>query len=71
MEPELPKGVLAYREYEVDLPDGTRGAIALTLDDLYDANSIARDMQRRGAKAYGTIYLTESRRPQSTRSFGF
>jgi hypothetical protein len=59
MERELPKGVLAYREYAVELPDGTRAGIALTLDDIHDANSIARNLQRRGAREYGTVYLAD------------
>jgi hypothetical protein len=58
-QPELPEGVLAYQEYDVDLPDGARGCIAFTLDDLFASTHAAREIQRGGGKAFGIIAMRD------------
>lgn len=52
-------GRLATREYEVTLPDGTRGKLAFALCDLAKDNALAQHARRRQAVAYGLLSFAE------------
>ena len=55
-EPELPDGVLDYREYFFEF-DGQEGGIAFTLDDLEGDTEAARYARGFGADAFGMVFL--------------
>jgi hypothetical protein len=48
-------GRLATREYEVTLPDGSKGKLAFALCDLSRDNALARHARKRGAVAFGLL----------------
>jgi hypothetical protein len=55
----LPEGALAYREYQIVMPDGTRATVAVTLGDRI-VPSISREFARRsGATFYGLIAVLD------------
>jgi hypothetical protein len=56
MEPELPPGMLAYREYLFDV-GGKEARIALTLEDINGETKPAKDARKFGATAYGMMML--------------
>ncbi|HEY6980599.1 hypothetical protein [Reyranella sp.] len=56
---DLPDGAIAYREYEVPMPDGTTANLAFTLGDM-TADSIPAEFARRqGALAYGLVSVID------------
>ncbi len=48
-------GRLATREYEVALPDGTKGKLAFALCDLSRENALARHAKKREAVGFGLL----------------
>jgi len=48
-------GRLATREYDVTLPDGTKGKLAFALCDLVGDNALAQHARRRQAAAFGLL----------------
>lgn len=48
-------GRLATREYDVALPDGTKGRLAFALCDLLRDNALAKHARRRQAVAFGLL----------------
>jgi hypothetical protein len=46
---------LATREYDVTLPDGSRGKLALALCDLAQENALARHARKREAVGFGLV----------------
>jgi hypothetical protein len=52
-------GRLATREYDVTLPDGTKGTLAFALCDLAKDNALAQHARRRQAVAFGLLSFTE------------
>ncbi|MGQ3298663.1 hypothetical protein [Reyranella sp.] len=52
-------GRLATREYDVTLPDGTRGRLAFALCDLTRDNALAQHARRRKAVAFGLLSFAE------------
>ena len=48
-------GRLATREYEVSLPDGSKGKLAFALCDLAHENALARHARKREAVAFGLL----------------
>jgi len=59
MNDNLPEGTIAFREYEVPMPDGSKASIELTLGDL-SVHSMAADFARQnGALAYGLVNVVD------------
>lgn len=48
-------GRLATREYDVTLPDGTKGKLAFALCDILRDNALAQHARRRQAVAFGLL----------------
>ena len=46
---------LATREYEVTLPDGSKGKLAFALCDLAQENALARHARKRAAVGFGLV----------------
>jgi hypothetical protein len=55
----LPDGAIAYREYEVPMPDGSTASFAFTLGDM-TADSVPAEFARRhGVVAYGLVSVVD------------
>ncbi len=52
-------GRLATREYDVTLPDGTRGKLAFALCDPARDNALAQHARQRKAVAFGLLSFAE------------
>lgn len=48
-------GRLATREYDVTLPDGTKGRLAFALCDILGDNALAQHARKRQAVAFGLL----------------
>ena len=53
----VPEGTLAYREYEMRVPDGTRASAAFTLSDFSVDNVASELAKRANAVAFGWISI--------------
>lgn len=48
-------GRLATREYDVTLPDGSKGKLAFALCDIAQENALARHARKRDAVGFGLV----------------
>jgi hypothetical protein len=53
----FPKGMKAYREYEVEMSDGAKVSLAFTLDDFNADTAAARLAHEHNALAFGLVSI--------------
>lgn len=56
---ELAKGVLAYTEYQISMPDGNEARLAFTFGDLTSDSIPAKYARMQGALAYGLVFIAD------------
>jgi hypothetical protein len=56
---DFPDGAIAYREYEVPMPDGTTASLAFTLGDITIDSVPANFAREHGALAYGLVSVID------------
>ncbi|WIM09106.1 hypothetical protein [Enhydrobacter sp.] len=56
---DLPDGALAYRQYEVPMPDGSTASLAFTLGDMTADSVPANYARQHGVVAYGLVSVTD------------
>jgi hypothetical protein len=56
---ELAKGVLAYTEYQIAMPDGNEARLAFTFGDLTSDSIPTKYARTQGALAYGLLFIAD------------